>query len=197
MTRRKNQILKSTKRVFEGKSYDIWQWEQRMYDGSLKTFEKVKKKNTEVQIIALVDGQILIQDQEQPHRPPFVSLPGGQCDPGETELEAAKRELLEETGYSSDDVFLWKAFDSPYSSIIRTAYYFIARDCHKIAKLDLDNGEKIQNRLISFEEFLLLAEEESFRNREIVIPLFRMRLNEDEKRDFKKILRNKKPDKLF
>jgi len=183
-----DKLPNSAKRVFKGKSYEIWQWEQKMYDGCFKIFERVKKKKNEVQVIALVGNQILIQNQEQPHRDPFISLPGGQCDPGETELEAAKRELLEETGYSSDDVFLWKEFESPYSSLIRTAYYFIARDCKKNTDLNLDNGEKIQNRLISFEKFLLLSEEESFRNKEIVIPLLRMRLNEGVRKEFKQIL---------
>lgn len=50
-----------------------------MYDGTTKIFEKIKKSDT-VAVIAVVDGKILIQKQEQPHRDMFLSLPGGKCE---------------------------------------------------------------------------------------------------------------------
>ncbi|MDE2596289.1 MAG: NUDIX domain-containing protein [Sphingomonadales bacterium] len=37
-------------------------------------------------------------------RPPFWTAPGGECDPGESFADAARRELLEETGIQGDPV---------------------------------------------------------------------------------------------
>lgn len=41
----------------------------------------------------------LVTVYRPPHRRYFVEFPGGRVDPGESSLTAAKRELLEETGY--------------------------------------------------------------------------------------------------
>lgn len=43
----------------------------------------------------LPDGRILLTEQEQPGREPFIGACGGRIDEGEDALTAAKRELLE------------------------------------------------------------------------------------------------------
>jgi len=48
------------------------------------------------------EGRALMFRFDVPGRPPFWVTAGGECEPGETFVEAARRELLEETGISSD-----------------------------------------------------------------------------------------------
>ncbi len=38
----------NAKRVFKGVVFDTYQWEQDMYDGTKKTFEKLKRPDTVV-----------------------------------------------------------------------------------------------------------------------------------------------------
>lgn len=173
--------------VFKGKTYEVWQWEQEMYDGTKKTFEVVKRAGT-VSIIALVGEKIILQKQEQPHRAPFLSLPGGRCDEGEDHYEAAKRELLEETGCSSAQLSFWKTIPSPYSTILRESHYYIAKECQTVDATKFDNGEKIENSLITFEEFLLLSENDLFRDADLARLLLRLRLNADAQNEFRKVL---------
>lgn len=50
--------------------------------------------------IVLTDGtgRVLLFRFDPPDRPPFWCTPGGAVDPGETYEQAARRELIEETG---------------------------------------------------------------------------------------------------
>ena len=106
----------NSKLVFKGVLFDIYQWKQKMYDGSFETFERIFRKPS-VNIIATVDKKIMVLVQEQPTKPLFLSLPGGRNENRETVLKTAKRELLEETGYKASKIIIFKEFFG-YSKII-------------------------------------------------------------------------------
>ncbi len=181
-----NKLPQNAKLVFKGKIFDVWQWEQEMFDGTTEIFERLMRPNSEC-VIAVVENKILILNQKQPDRDPFTSFPGGRNDRNEEDIAAAKRELLEETGYVSDDIFLWKKI-RPVSKIEWNVNYFIARNCKKIQEPKLDSGEKIESRLIDFDEFLMLSEDKTFRDREIIADLYHMRIHPEEQEEFKKLL---------
>jgi hypothetical protein len=81
------------KRVFEGVIFDVYQWEQELYDGRTVMFERLVRPDTVTVYGVLPDGKILLAEQEQPGKPAFVGPTGGRVDPGEDALTAAKREL--------------------------------------------------------------------------------------------------------
>jgi 8-oxo-dGTP pyrophosphatase MutT (NUDIX family) len=60
---------------------------------------------TWVNVVAISadDEILLIKQYRHGIRSVTFEIPGGMVDPGESPLEAAKRELLEETGYISND----------------------------------------------------------------------------------------------
>lgn len=101
-------VPSAAKRVFEGQIFDVYQWSQEMFDGSHKTFEMLKRPDT-VQIIAIHDNKIVLVEDEQPGSVMRTHLPGGRVDATDDSwLNAAQRELLEETGL----VFAnWKLID--------------------------------------------------------------------------------------
>lgn len=145
-------IPSEAKRVFQGEIFDVYQWEQKMFDGSTETFEMLKRPDT-VQVIPVVGNKIFLTYEEQPRHKRGVGLFGGRVDDGEEPLAAAKRELLEEAGLASEDWELWRRYE-PYHKIEWTVYYFIARNCVKTREPKLDAGEKIDVRPVSFEEFV-------------------------------------------
>lgn len=180
MSRPRKQIPEDAKMVFKGILFDVWQWEQKLFDGSTATFERLKRPNT-AQVVATVDDKILLLMQEQPDSSrPFPSIPGGRCDEDEEPLESAKRELLEETGYASDEWQLWKETE-PFAKMEWTVYTYIARNCSKVQEPHLDAGEKIEQRLVSFDEFLHLTDVDDFYDRELMEPLLRARYSQIEK----------------
>lgn len=140
-------IPDTARQVFAGEIFDVFQWPQQMYDGSTATFEMLRRADT-VSIICVVDGKIIVLDEEQPNRGPRRNFPGGRVDPDdESVLAAAKREVLEETGYTFRQWRLVKVFQ-PYAKMEWFIHIFIAWDADGHQAVAHDPGEKITiNRL--------------------------------------------------
>ena len=82
-----------------------------------------------------------------------IELPAGYIEEKETAIEAGLRELVEETGYTSDDVTL---IDSYYTSLGFNGEridLLLALDCTKISQQHLDKDEVVRYELVSIEEF--------------------------------------------
>ncbi len=147
-------------RAFKGMIFDVYQWPQKLFDGSEHRFEMLKRPDT-VNVICVVDGKILVIDDEQPHLGKRRSFPGGRVDdPADTSVEvAARREILEETGYSFKNWRLIKV-TQPYRKIEWFIYLFLAWDVDGKHEPALDPGEKITVSHLGFEEVKALAEQD-------------------------------------
>jgi ADP-ribose pyrophosphatase len=145
-------IPAKAQRVFEGKIFDVYQWEQELYDGSSSTFEMLKRPDT-VNVIAIKDDKLVILLEEQPSMgPAFYGLPGGVHDAAdETELEAAKRELQEETGLTFRN---WKLIGAvqPQAKIEWMNYLYLASDFDTEVGTHPDPGEKIEVKFMELSE---------------------------------------------
>ena len=153
-------IPKHATKVFEGGYLNVYQWDQEMYDGTTTPFFAIKRDPSTEVIAVTHEGKVLIAEQEQPNRPKYLSLFGGSIESGEDPLASAKRELLEETGYVSDDWTLVEVTQFPWQKLDWESHLFVAKNCRKVQDQQLDNGEKITVREVEFDEFLALGAEE-------------------------------------
>lgn len=171
--RSKQPIPPSAKKVFSGKLFEVWQWEQKLFDGKTKTFEKIKRPET-VMVLPITDrGKIVLTEQEQPGEGFFIGLIGGIVDPSEDILSATKRELLEESGYTAKDFILWDATQA-INKIEWPVYTFIAKGLKRVQEMQLDGGERIKLKEVTFDEFLHLTHDQNFRDIEVILKIHKL-----------------------
>lgn len=174
-------IPEQAKLVFKGVLFDVFQWEQELFDGSYATFEKLRRKNSAVIIPCLPDGKFLMIEDEQPGREMKLAFPGGQIEDGESPEEAARRELLEETGYEADSLVFWKEIQ-PVSKMDWTIYKFIARGCRKTKEPQMDPGERIKTKEVTLDELITFADLSHFQDKTLVPDLIRAEYDADSRK---------------
>ena len=113
-----------------GKDYDFYVLESRPW----------------VNIIPLTPDNkvVLVRQYRHGIQAPTIEIPGGLVDDGDTPLEAAKRELLEETGYLTDT---WISLGSvrPNPAIQNNqCHTFLAKDVFEFGDQKLDETEDIE-----------------------------------------------------
>lgn len=124
-------------------------------DATIKEFDVVSiGTDSAAAILALTpDGRVVIARQYRwgPDRI-MHDLPAGMIEHGESALDAAERELREETGYVSDE---WVSLGSSpvLASLSFVKHFFLARNCSRIGDQDLDASEFIEVELLDHETF--------------------------------------------
>ena len=88
--------------VFEGKFLKVRRDLARLPDGATATREFVMHPGAAAMVPIGGDDRILVERQFRYARGQmYVEIPAGKIDAGETSIQTARRELLEETGYEA------------------------------------------------------------------------------------------------
>lgn len=135
-----------------------------------------------VNIVALTDKNEIVLVKQYRHgvQESVLEIPGGVIDEGEDALVAAKRELLEETGYLFDSFEkICELFPNPATSNNITTTY-LARGGKKVQEQQLDSQEDIEVILKSPEEVKQLLLQNKFGQALHTAALFYALLNLEE-----------------
>jgi 8-oxo-dGTP pyrophosphatase MutT (NUDIX family) len=107
-------------------------------------------------ILAITKRQevVLINQYRHGVQEVLWEIPGGVVEDGEAPLEGVKRELLEETGYTSSEfVQVGKLYPNPAFQT-NTMYSFLALDAEKVTSQSLDDGEDIEVHLVPLDDLV-------------------------------------------
>src|SRR4051794_41916638 len=92
----------SGEKVFDGDLLKVYKDIVRLPDGSSGGREYIRHPGAVAIVPLFDDGRVLLERQfRYPHRREFIEVPAGKLEAGEPHLDTAKRELLEETGYTA------------------------------------------------------------------------------------------------
>lgn len=114
-----------------------------------------------VNVFALTEeGQVvMVKQYRHGLKQTSIELPGGVVDEGEDIEAAARRELMEETGYEfSYYEYLGKICANP-STTNNFMHMYLARGGRKVGEQDLDHSEEIEVMLMSIEDVKQLVRE--------------------------------------
>ncbi|HAS45123.1 MAG TPA: hypothetical protein DCS93_31865 [Microscillaceae bacterium] len=140
--------------------------ETKVYNGYRsiikRVFELPTGKSMEYDIVAggnfasiaaiTKDAQVLLVRQFRPGPERILmSTPSGYIDTNEAPEVAARRELLEETGYQAEEVFFKKIVTLPYGT--GSQYCFVATGCEKVQEQRLDDTEFIEVVTMNLSDF--------------------------------------------
>ena len=143
-------------KVFTGQIFDVYQYQQELYDGSFGTFEMLRRPDT-TSAICIVDDKIIVIEDEQPHRKMVIALPGGRTEPTDISvLDALKREVREETGHVFDS---WELLEvsQPHEKMEWFIYCYLAFDAGEKIAAHVDAGEKIKVNYYTLDQVKELA----------------------------------------
>ncbi len=126
---------------------------ERTSDAKKSSFFVVENPDW-VNIIALTKANEIVLIEQFRHGTEEITLelPGGMIDEDEEPLAAARRELLEETGFSAENfILLGKSHPNPAIQN-NTIFHFLAIDCEETAETSFDEHESVITKLVSLSE---------------------------------------------
>jgi ADP-ribose pyrophosphatase len=129
----------------------------QMPDGQIVEPFYVFEYSTWVNVVALTKTQevVLVEQYRHGIQKTVLELPGGSMEPEDiSPLEAAKRELLEESGYTSDN-FLATGIISPNPATHNNFIHcYLATNIELVGNLNLDSTEIINAKLLPLEHLI-------------------------------------------
>jgi len=127
------------------------------FDG-LKTFNVIDTNNWAMVLPLLDDGKnrqfLMVRQWRHGACEMSLEFPGGVFNRGEDALTAAKRELLEETGYTAGKIEKLGEFNPNPAIMSNRIHFFIARDLELLQKQNLDEDEYVEVEKVSEKELI-------------------------------------------
>lgn len=140
--------MRNIKKTFEGARFSVGVVEI-LGKGGKKIQREMVIHPGAVVILPVVDANriVLIRNERFAVEKTLWELPAGTLELGESPIQTASRELIEETGYQSDDIQPLMTFYTTPGFCNEIMYAFVAKDLTFVGQ-QLEDSEKIQPEVV-------------------------------------------------
>lgn len=170
----KEQTLNSEE-IFKGNVIKVYKDTVKLHDGKSANRELVMHNGGCCAVAVDDDYNILIVKQfRYPYKEMVEEIPAGKLDKiGESPLDAAKRELLEETGHEAK---VWQSLGTIYPTpgyCNEVLYIYLALDLKQVSSQNLDDGEFLSYYKVPFKEAFNNAINGVYKDAKTVVGIFK------------------------
>lgn len=137
--------------IFKGRIISLQVDTVKLPNGETATREIVKHPGAVAVIPLLGDKMIVVEQYRKPLEKSQVEIPAGKLDAGEEPMKAALRELVEETGYRTDNIKLVSSFYTSPGFADEIIHLYIAEDLVK-GDANPDEDEFLECEAVTLEQ---------------------------------------------
>lgn len=132
--------------VYRGPTITVREDKCELSDGNLLDCYVVTERKDIVTVCAITDADqvVLVEQYRYPLDQAVLEVPGGNLDGGEEPLQAARRELVEETGFDSEEIRQAAAMFLDPSNTAAVLYAFVATGARPITAQERPVGDEMQ-----------------------------------------------------
>jgi len=122
----------SREEVFHSPFLNVYHDQVRVPNGTTRDYFLTEKSDIVIVVATTSDGQVMLIDEyKYAANSHMLVLPAGHVETDEDPIETAKRELLEETGYTGEEyTYIGRLYESP------------VQDLHKVFVVKVNNVVK-------------------------------------------------------
>lgn len=149
----------SSDELVDGELLHVFRDRVRTPSGSTSVREWIRHPGASAAVPLFADGTtLLVRQFRYPTGRSFLELPAGKRDNGDAPQETARRELVEETGYSAAT---WTPLGPLFPGIGYSSeiiWFFLAEDLTREGEQQLETGEAVQPVRLPFAEAVQRAQ---------------------------------------
>lgn len=140
--------------IYEGKVISLKVDEVTLPNGGVSKREIINHPGA-VAIIAITDNNkiLLVEQYRKALERSIIEIPAGKLEKGEQPIVTARRELEEETGYTTDDLTFVQAFATSPGFADEVIHIYVAENLQKLdVPVALDEDEFVELMEVTIEE---------------------------------------------
>lgn len=152
----------SSKTLYNGRFIKLISETYKLPNNKFIYRERIEKNNNKEAVIIISitkENNFILVVQNRINELISIEFPSGYVENNEAIEEAANRELLEETGYISNDIVVIDSYCSQLGIDASIVNIVLAKNCIKINEQNLGEHEYINFDEFSFDELCILVKE--------------------------------------
>lgn len=169
-----------SEKIFDGKVISLKVDDVTLPNGKTSKREIINHPGA-VAIIAITDSNklLVVEQYRKALERSIIEIPAGKLEKGEEPIVTARRELEEETGYTTDSLEFVQAFATSPGFADEIIHVFLARNLKKLQiPVQMDEDEFVELMEVSLEEAQAMMADERIYDAKTAFAVLWMKMNQ-------------------